>query len=322
MISVVNGEKPIIQHQASIEAIQIQPPSTFLLLKDLSFREMDSKEHRDDSRKKRQAEERKLIEEVRYKRSCIRLTPSFPSENEIQRKILKFGEQRCTFRKQEGRSVQESRREAICRDMYSMERIRSTAESLSVAYEMYDFLVMSDSALKESRRRFYDTDEDGIPIEPVFIADFVRKELDFFADFKHEKELQEKYEHMCQQIKEQNKNIKNLSEKVYSISTLVTKVHELLKNGEKEDRPSGKGRDEALQGSGEGDPWKDDIERAAVPGAEEEDILDIHYDYEFVPDQSDSKTRHTTEPNESIGKEKADPQQHPGAKSSANWKTA
>ncbi|KAK6755696.1 hypothetical protein RB195_014216 [Necator americanus] len=37
--------------------------------------------------KKRKAEERKLIEEIRYKRSCIRLPSMFPAEEEIQTKI-------------------------------------------------------------------------------------------------------------------------------------------------------------------------------------------------------------------------------------------
>ncbi|KAK6755697.1 hypothetical protein RB195_014216 [Necator americanus] len=40
--------------------------------------------------KKRKAEERKLIEEIRYKRSCIRLPSMFPAEEEIQTKIRNF----------------------------------------------------------------------------------------------------------------------------------------------------------------------------------------------------------------------------------------
>ncbi|KAK6762040.1 hypothetical protein RB195_022943 [Necator americanus] len=40
--------------------------------------------------KKRKTEERKLIEEIRYKRSCIKLPSTFPAEEEIQKKIRTF----------------------------------------------------------------------------------------------------------------------------------------------------------------------------------------------------------------------------------------
>ncbi|KAK6059812.1 hypothetical protein COOONC_02537 [Cooperia oncophora] len=209
----------------------------------------------------------------------------------------------------------------------SMERIRSTAESLSMAYDMYNLLVIA-STTKDERH----TDRPRI-----HSGTSSAKELgDFFADFKHQvekeireaqiqeegerhhsisdemenkigglqKELQVKYEHVHQQLREQDENIKVLSEKIESISSLMTKIHELLlKNGEKETRPFDKGCDEAVSIS-EG-------ETKTISDVPEEDMLDLDYDYESISDQSDLKTD-TTEPPESLEKEKANPNQYPG----------
>ncbi|KAK6762891.1 hypothetical protein RB195_023552 [Necator americanus] len=58
--------------------------------------------------KKRKAEERKLIEEIRYKRSCIRLAATFPAEEEIQKKIRREVEFIKEFRSQVETEIREA----------------------------------------------------------------------------------------------------------------------------------------------------------------------------------------------------------------------
>lgn len=82
-----------------------------------------------------------------------------------------------------------------------MERIRGAAETLSMAYDLYGFLVLADNTLSDERDKFYDVCEECVIISPNFTADFVRGEIEFINDFRRkveneirEAELQKKNE--------------------------------------------------------------------------------------------------------------------------------
>ncbi|KAK5973675.1 hypothetical protein GCK32_007481 [Trichostrongylus colubriformis] len=192
---------------------------------------MASTQPTDEFTRKRQTQERRLIEEICYKRSCVRLAPSFPSEEEIQKKIRKFmryiysivtsnslfnglAEVSATKSKLFARAeaaLYKCRLEKVHMEVSNtMDRIRGAAEGLSMAYEVYGLLVLSDKALETSRDAFYDEEEQGVSLEPSFIADFVRKELDFLEELNHriESEIREA------QLQEQNESRVSEFEKV------------------------------------------------------------------------------------------------------------
>ncbi|KIH55845.1 hypothetical protein ANCDUO_13986 [Ancylostoma duodenale] len=179
--------------------------------------------HDDDFSKKRRAEERKLIEEIRYKRSCVKRAPTFPSAEEIQSKIRRFlsivvmlvksNSIVETFTELRGsRSQLFARREAAlyrCRlervhyeAANLMGRIRSAAEALSMAYALYGLLVLADNSLLDERDDFYEDCEEGVPIPPTSTADFIRREIEFIEDFKRKIENEVKEA----ELQEQNEN--------------------------------------------------------------------------------------------------------------------
>ncbi|KIH42839.1 hypothetical protein ANCDUO_27171, partial [Ancylostoma duodenale] len=187
--------------------------------------------HDDDSSKKRRAEERKLIEEIRYKRSCVKRAPTFPSAEEIQIKIRRFlsivvmlvksNSIVETFTELRGsRSQLFARREAAlyrCRlermhyeAANLMGRIRSAAEALSMAYDPYGLLVLADSSLLDERDDFYEDCEEGLTIHPNFTADFIRREIEFIEDFKRKIENEVKEA----ELQEQNENHPDLIDQV------------------------------------------------------------------------------------------------------------
>lgn len=81
-----------------------------------------------------------------------------------------------------------------------------------MGYEVYGLLVSADSALTRPRKKFFEKDEQGVSLEPTFTSNFIRKELEFFDEYKHcveteirETELQiinETHESPFDQIKE------------------------------------------------------------------------------------------------------------------------
>lgn len=123
----------------------------------MSFlREMESK-NEDNFSKKRRAEERKLIEEIRYKRSCFKRAPTFPSAEKIQSKIRRFlsivvilvksnsivetftelrGTRTQLFARKEA-ALYRCRLERVHYEASNLvERIRSAAEALSKAHDL------------------------------------------------------------------------------------------------------------------------------------------------------------------------------------------
>ncbi|KAK6025537.1 hypothetical protein OSTOST_08561 [Ostertagia ostertagi] len=164
---------------------------------------MDQDESYESLKRRRKYEERRLIEELKYKRSCVRLAPTLPTENDVQRKIRHFIREiiRITktntlqddFTKVQGnRPVHYARGEATLyrglveniwlRTSQTRERLRSAAEALAMSHETYKFLILAETATEESRNKFYDDDVQGISIDPVFTSDYIRKEIEFLDE--------------------------------------------------------------------------------------------------------------------------------------------
>ncbi|KAK6762328.1 hypothetical protein RB195_023153 [Necator americanus] len=188
--------------------------------------------------KKRKAEERKLIEEIRYKRSCIRLAVTFPAEEEIQKKIRNFlkvvvmltrsNNLSEMFTKTRGKRPQHfARVEATlykCRleqvhqaANITMERIGAAAQGLSLTYDLYGLLVMADNDLANSRYEFSNGTEEGVTLEPSFTADFICREVAFIKEFRsqveteiREAELQEQRENHINAFIQTKEGIKHL----------------------------------------------------------------------------------------------------------------
>ncbi|KAK6738505.1 hypothetical protein RB195_020544 [Necator americanus] len=299
--------------------------------------------HDDDLSKKRRAEERKLIEEIRYKRSCVRRAPTFPSAEEIQCKIrrflsivvklVKFNNLVETFTELRGSRPQLfARREAAlyrCRlervhyeASNLMERIRSAAETLSIAYDLYGLLVLADDTLSDEREDFYDDWEEGVIIRPCFSADFICKEVEFIDDFRRkveneikEAELQEKSENhasLFDQFKEFFAELRRESEEKHeelrgqlksmigSIEGIKVSMERLREHhGETSDqkcnsedreptRPHGDNSMPPSRNQGEGDPR--DAEKHQEP---EEDLLDLYDNYEVIDDHEEAGNQGT-----------------------------
>ncbi|KAK6032376.1 hypothetical protein OSTOST_01451 [Ostertagia ostertagi] len=159
---------------------------------------MSSSKQEEEFTRKRQAQERKLIDEIKHNRSCVRLASTFSSEEDIQKKI--------------------------------------------------------HDKVADSRDRFHDKEEQSVAMEPNFMADFIRKELDFLAELKHleheireaqlqeeserhvspldtvkelisslRKEQEEQYMELLRKIDGQNESIKELFERFESLSAAAMK---------------------------------------------------------------------------------------------------
>ncbi|KAK6024668.1 hypothetical protein OSTOST_09518 [Ostertagia ostertagi] len=97
--------------------------------------------------KKRKAEEKRLIEQLRLKRACVRLMPTLPTEGEFVK-----------------------------------ERILSAVQGMAMCNETYGLLILANVATEKSKEKFYDQKHDGIPLEPAFVNEFVGKEIDFLDE--------------------------------------------------------------------------------------------------------------------------------------------
>lgn len=251
---------------------------------------MPSHPNEDEFEKKRHDEERKLINEIRRKRKYIKVAPSFPSEDDIQSKIRRFlciiidltrsSDLAETFASISGKKPQFfARMEATlykCRlervhleACNTAERIRSAAEGLSMAYELYSLLVLTDNDLSDSRHTFFGMEEQGVPLEPKFTADFVRRELDFYENFcqsiaieirdaelqmrneVHESvfdqikeiivgfqhSLDEKFDHLQQQISRQNEQIERLADSLKAIQESVSVIESQISTEGADEHP-------------------------------------------------------------------------------------
>ncbi|VDO26391.1 unnamed protein product [Haemonchus placei] len=135
-----------------------------------------------DFSKEHQAEERKLIDEIRYKRVCIETVSEFLEKEDVQHGIRGFATLRelilsgivalmtnlPKFEEEDPiflpigkqRSAKATWKECLEVD-HDAERIRSTSVKLSMAYEVYGFLsclsntVISKELLEKMSRVFY-----------------------------------------------------------------------------------------------------------------------------------------------------------------------
>uniref|UniRef100_W6NC66 Translin n=1 Tax=Haemonchus contortus TaxID=6289 RepID=W6NC66_HAECO len=224
---------------------------------------MSSSERYDEFTRKRQAEERKLIEEIRYKRSCIKLATTFPSEEDIQKTICRFvnsivyivssntlSEEFAEIRGSRSRlfasldaTLYKSRLQNVHLQVRNtLDRIQSAFEALSMAYEVYGLLVLSDESLAISRVCFYDKREQGVTLDPAFTSDFVRKEVDFLTELEHQiqseirdagfQEESETHESAWNQVKELlitiYKDIGELKQKTISQDETIKSISERI----------------------------------------------------------------------------------------------
>ncbi|ETN70545.1 hypothetical protein RB195_020244 [Necator americanus] len=65
-----------------------------------------------------------------------------------------------------------------------MERIRNAGEGLAMTYDLYMLLIRAEEASLRSQEELYQREEEGVLMDPKFIMDFVRKELDFVDNLK------------------------------------------------------------------------------------------------------------------------------------------
>nr|CDJ98123.1 hypothetical protein HCOI_00009700 [Haemonchus contortus] len=155
--------------------------------------------------KKRKAEERRLIEQLRWKRACVRLMPALPTEKEVQGKIKKFleliltitrsnnladksaeifGERLTLFAKREGTLYKCKVQNLQMKVQFVKERILSAMQGMAMCNETYGLLVLANVATEKSKERFYSQSHDDIPIEPAFVNEFVKKEIDFLDELQ------------------------------------------------------------------------------------------------------------------------------------------
>ncbi|KAK6018651.1 zinc knuckle [Ostertagia ostertagi] len=154
----------------------------------------------DDLLRKRKAEEQRLIEQLRFKRAHVRLTPSLPTEKEVQKKIKQFvqsivaitqsnnllnesaevfGQRPSLFAKGEATLYKCKVQNMGMKAEFVKEKLLSAVQGLTMSYETYGLLILAEHATDESKTEFYNKRVEGISLEPVFVNEFVRKELDF-----------------------------------------------------------------------------------------------------------------------------------------------
>ncbi|KAK5980652.1 hypothetical protein GCK32_019631 [Trichostrongylus colubriformis] len=157
----------------------------------------------EELRKKRKAQEQRLIDELKYKRTCLRGAPTLPSEAEVQRKIRTFVKEIMRITKKNNFLDTFTKTKALQPALYArgeaalyrakMESVwlqtshgrecfRSAAEALAMCYETYKFLIVAESATRKTRDDFFAEDEDGLSLDPGITSDYVRREMDFFDE--------------------------------------------------------------------------------------------------------------------------------------------
>uniref|UniRef100_A0A7I4YK67 CCHC-type domain-containing protein n=1 Tax=Haemonchus contortus TaxID=6289 RepID=A0A7I4YK67_HAECO len=287
-----------------------------------------------DFTKKRQAEERKLIDEIRYKRACIETVSKFPEEEDVQHRIRGFvrfvintvrnnrlndefteirGRRPIFFANGEA-TLYRSYLERICLEVeHEAERIRSTAEKLSMAYEVYGLLILSEGAILFSRKTFFGQDEQGVLLEPSHTADFIRKELEFLEQFIRQvqneieeakrQEENENHSSTFNQIKEMIRDLKkDIHIKHMEIQTEMDNQRESMKilcekfekmktitTSSKPDQEEREHREHSKHTKKHSEHEQQRSKPKEVNSEEpEEDLLDLDYDYEEPENRDDS----------------------------------
>ncbi|VDL80654.1 unnamed protein product [Nippostrongylus brasiliensis] len=177
-----------------------------------------SDEQFEDLLRQRKAEERKLIEDIRRKRASIRKAPSFPSEHE---KKSHFAGRESTLYKCRVQNVQMKIR-------FTKDKIVTAMQGVAMSYDMYGLLVTAKVATEQSRNDYCHRNYKGIVLDPTFINEFARKEVEFLdtllksaesevyeADFQIASEEQSSvYEELMQAIAESQRYMQEMSSKV------------------------------------------------------------------------------------------------------------
>ncbi|VDO50363.1 unnamed protein product, partial [Heligmosomoides polygyrus] len=142
-----------------------------------------SQEERENLKKKRREEERKLIDILKYKRSCVRLAPTLPTEEDVQEKIQTFlkeilniaredaaqrefaeirGSQLKLYARGEAALYRARVENAWLKTNHVKERFCRASEGLAMTYETYNFLILAEGASHESRANFFAGDVQGL----------------------------------------------------------------------------------------------------------------------------------------------------------------
>ncbi|XGW22151.1 hypothetical protein V3C99_004826, partial [Haemonchus contortus] len=204
---------------------------------------MAQKETYEELRRQRSYHERKLIDELKRKRSCIRLAPTLPSETDVQRKIRKFireilrltqenhlqeafievqGARTNHYARAEA-TLYRSKMEGVWLKANHVKRcIQDAMEGLAMAHEAYKFLILAETATNESRQNFYDTDVEGVSIEPAFILEYTRKEMDFLDELQRNTEAEIKNAEIQLSLEQQSNPIVELIEIVSGLHKDMT----------------------------------------------------------------------------------------------------
>lgn len=162
-----------------------------------------SQEERENLKKKRREEERKLIDILKYKRSCVRLAPTLPTEEDVQEKIQTFlkeilniaredaaqrefaeirGSQLKLYARGEAALYRARVENAWLKTNHVKERFCRASEGLAMTYETSNFLILAEGASHESRANFFAGDVQGLSLDPAFTSDYIRKEIDYFDE--------------------------------------------------------------------------------------------------------------------------------------------
>ncbi|KAK6756359.1 hypothetical protein RB195_014645 [Necator americanus] len=173
--------------------------------------------------RRRKEEEQRLIEQLRYKRACVRLAPTLPTEREVQRKIKQlvrlilhimrsnnlsnecaelFGQRPTLFAKREATLYKYKVQNLQMRAQCTREKIISTVQGMAMSYEAYGFLILAKSVPESSRTDFYDQEVDGISLEPAFVNEFTKKELEFLDELQ--KSIETEMHEAIKQIENEN----------------------------------------------------------------------------------------------------------------------
>ncbi|KAK5965905.1 hypothetical protein GCK32_012453 [Trichostrongylus colubriformis] len=218
-------------------------------------KKMASKRADDEYARRRRAEEEKLIETIRYKRRRIKLAPSYPSEEEIQKKISRIlstviqlirynniyesftnirGNRPQFFARMEATLYKCHMEKVHLETCHVLERLRSAVDGLSMGYELYGLLVLADDTLSTTRDEFFNQDIMGVPLDPTFTSEFVRKELEFLEDFRQKVEIEIREA----ELQTKNETHESVSENLKRMITdLQRKIEEKFEDlGQQEER--------------------------------------------------------------------------------------
>ncbi|VDL73019.1 unnamed protein product [Nippostrongylus brasiliensis] len=157
----------------------------------------------DNLRNKRKAEEQRLLNDLKHKRSNLKSIPTLPSESDVQRKLYTFLRQIIRWTQNHGlqdlfAEIQGSRPRHFARGEAALYRAKvenvwlrtnhlkemcyNARDGMASCYEMYKFLILAQSATEESRAAFFTEDADGVMLEPKFSSEYIRMEMEFLDE--------------------------------------------------------------------------------------------------------------------------------------------